>query len=72
MVRSMSYAGEEFIPGRYCQDCGWPFTASQRQKKCRVERACNRRRNLSLDERDYGCPYNDRVHPEWRDSQSPV
>ena len=23
-----------------------------------------------MGQRDYGCPYNDRVHPEWRDLHS--
>jgi hypothetical protein len=23
-----------------------------------------------MGQRDYGCPYNDRVHPEWRDLRS--
>jgi hypothetical protein len=25
-----------------------------------------------MGQRDYGCPYNDRVHPEWRDLHSPA
>jgi hypothetical protein len=29
-----------------------------------------RRQELPLDQRDYGCAYNDRVHPEWRDLHS--
>jgi hypothetical protein len=65
-VPSVAYLGEEFIPGHYCRDCGWPFTASQRRTHCQVRRACSRRQELPLEQRDYGCPYNDRVHPEWR------
>lgn len=66
-VPNVTDLGEEFIPGHYCRDCGGPFTASQRRTHCRVPRACRRRQELPLGQRDYGCPYNDRVHPEWRD-----
>lgn len=68
-VLGMADGGAEFIPGHYCRDCGWPFTASQRRTHCQVQRACKRRQELSLDQRDYG-PYNDRVHPEWRELHS--
>lgn len=54
----------EFIPGRYCRDCGWPFPASHNRTHCQVPRACKRRQELPLHLRDYGCPRNDRVHPE--------
>jgi hypothetical protein len=60
----------EFLPGHYCRDCGWPFTASQRRTHCQVRQGCMRRQELPLDQRDYGCAYNDRVHPEWRDLHS--
>lgn len=63
-------ADQEFIPGHYCRLCGWPFTASQRRTQCQVPRACQRRQELPLHLRGYGCPYNDRVHPEWRDLHS--
>jgi hypothetical protein len=63
----MGYSREEFIPGAYCRDCGWPFKASQmNNKRCQVPDACKRRQGLALDQRGYGCRYNDRVHPEWR------
>ena len=63
----MGYSREEFIPGAYCRDCGWPFKSSQRNnKRCQVPDACKRRQELPLDQRGYGCRYNDRVHPEWR------
>lgn len=64
---SVAHSNEEFIPGHYCRDCGWPFTASQRRSHCQAPRACRRRQELSPDQRDYGCPYNDRVHLEWRE-----
>jgi endonuclease/exonuclease/phosphatase family metal-dependent hydrolase len=57
----------EFIPGRYCRDCGWPFPASHNRTHCQVPHACKRRQQLPLHLRSDGCPRNDRVHPEWRD-----
>jgi hypothetical protein len=63
-------AAQEFIPGNYCRLCGWPFPASRRRTQCRVLAACQRRQQLPLHLRGYGCPYNDRVHPEWRDLHS--
>jgi hypothetical protein len=63
-------ATHEFIPGHYCRHCGWPFPASRRQTQCRIPAACQRRQQLPLHLRGYGCPYNDRVHPEWRDLHS--
>ena len=63
---SVTYSGQEFIPGHYCRDCGWPFTSSQKRTVCQVPAACQRRQALPLHERGQGCPYNDRVHPEWR------
>lgn len=63
-------ADQEFIPGHYCQLCGWPFTASQNRTHCLVPAACQRRGELPLHLRAQGCPYNDRVHPEWRDLHS--
>lgn len=62
----MAYSDREFIPGHYCRDCGWPFTASQKRTVCQVLEACQRRQALPLHERGQGCPYNNRVHPEWR------
>jgi hypothetical protein len=61
---------DEFIPGRYCRDCGWPFPASHNRTHCRVQHACRRRQQLPLHLRGPGCPRNDRVHPEWRDLHS--
>jgi hypothetical protein len=61
---------QEFIPGHFCRLCGWPFTASQRQPQCQAPAACQRRQKLPLHLRGYGCRYNDRVHPEWRDLHS--
>jgi hypothetical protein len=63
-------AAQEFIPGHYCRRCGWPFPASRRRTQCRVPAACQRRQQLPLHLRGYGCPHNDRVHPEWRDLHS--
>lgn len=60
----------EFIPGRYCHDCGWPFPASHNRAHCRVQHACKRRQELPIYLRGYGCPRNDRMHPEWRDLHS--
>ena len=65
------YSSEEFIPGAYCRDCGWPFKVSQmKNKKCQVLNACRRRQELPLNQRDQGCRYDDRVHPEWREQHS--
>jgi hypothetical protein len=61
---------DEFIPGRYCHDCGWPFPASHNRTHCQVQHACRRRQELPLYLRSHGCPRNDRVHPEWRDLHS--
>ena len=63
-------AAQEFIPGNYCRRCGWPFLASRRWTQCRVPAGCQRRQQLPLHQRAQGCPYNDRVHPEWRDLHS--
>jgi hypothetical protein len=61
------YSPEEFIPDAYCRYCGWPFKISQiKNKKCQAPNACRRRQELPLDQRNDGCPYDDRVHPEWR------
>lgn len=56
---------KEFIPGHYCRDCGWPFTASQNQTHCKWPDPCQRRQALPLWAREPGCPRNDRAHPEW-------
>jgi hypothetical protein len=61
---------EEFIHGRYCRDCGWPFPASHNRTHCQVQHACKRRQELPLRLRSDGCPRNDRVHPEWGDLHS--
>jgi hypothetical protein len=63
-------ASQEFIPGNYCRLCGWPFPASRRRARCEYLTACQRRQQLPLHLREYGCPHDDRVHPEWRDQQS--
>ena len=63
-------ADQEFIPGNYCGLCGWPFPASRRRTRCGAPAACQRRQQLPLHLRGYGCPYTDRVHPEWRDLHS--
>jgi predicted nucleic acid-binding protein len=58
---------EPFISGRYCGKCGWPFTEGQLARTvCRSPRACARRMDLPMSERGPGCPYENRVHPEWR------
>jgi hypothetical protein len=57
---------EQFTPGRYCRNCGWPFTPSQNRTVCQVPQACARRRELPMTQRGRGCPRNNRVHPEWR------
>jgi endonuclease/exonuclease/phosphatase family metal-dependent hydrolase len=67
---SVTQPAEAFIHGHYCRDCGWRFTASQKRSYCQAPRACRRRQELPLHERDYGCPNNNRVHPEWRDLHS--
>jgi len=56
-------SSREFIPGRYCRDCGWPFPASHNRAHCRVPQACMRRQELPLSLRGPGCPRNNRVHP---------
>ena len=66
----VDYPTGEFIPGRYCRNCGWPFPASHNRTQCQVPRACMRRQELPLSLRGPGCPRNDRVHPEWRDLHS--
>lgn len=63
-------AAQEFIPGHYCRQCGWPFPACRHQTQCRTPAACQRRQQLPLHLRGHGCAYNDRVHPEWRDLHS--
>ncbi len=63
-------AAQEFIPGLYCELCGFPFASSRRQRKCEVPAACQRRQQLPLHLRGNGCPDNDRVHPEWRELHS--
>jgi hypothetical protein len=63
-------ANQEFIPGIYCRLCGWPFPASRRRTQCGAPAACQRRQQLPLHLRGYGCPYTDRVHPEWRELHS--
>jgi hypothetical protein len=63
-------AAQQFIPGHYCRLCGWPFAASRRRTRCENPAACQRRQRLPLQLRGYGCPHNDRVHPEWRDLHS--
>lgn len=64
--RRLATDGELFIPGHYCRNCGWPFTASQNRTVCQVPRACARRQELPMTQRGPGCPRNNRVHPEWR------
>jgi hypothetical protein len=63
-------AAREFIPGNYCRLCGYPFPASRRRTPCGAPVACQRRQQLPLQLRAYGCPHDDRVHPEWRDLHS--